>query len=107
VAQGGQARDEEELLAFVKRGYELWNEGDLSTVASMWSDDFELHTAPEWPGQGVFYGREAAVRFYKDWYRPDLMAVIAVGDIDPATIEKEIAIGHDVVKASGLYPDVK
>ena len=24
-----------------------------------------------------------------------------------ATIEKEIAIGHDVVKASGLYPDVK
>lgn len=23
-------------------------------------------------------------RFYKDWYRPDLMAVIAVGDIDPA-----------------------
>src|SRR5690606_28315301 len=26
----------------------------------------------------------------KDWYRPDLMAVIAVGDVDPATIEKEI-----------------
>ncbi|HEY8087701.1 MAG TPA: pitrilysin family protein, partial [Polyangiaceae bacterium] len=24
--------------------------------------------------------REALVRFYKDWYRPDLMAVIAVGD---------------------------
>ena len=29
-------------------------------------------------------------RFYKDWYRPDLMAVIAVGDFDPAAIEKEI-----------------
>ena len=26
-------------------------------------------------------------KFYKDWYRPDLMAVIAVGDFDPATIE--------------------
>ena len=29
-------------------------------------------------------------RFYHDWYRPDLQAVIVVGDIDPAAIEKEI-----------------
>ncbi len=28
--------------------------------------------------------------FYKSWYRPDLEAVIAVGDFDPATIEAEI-----------------
>jgi zinc protease len=27
------------------------------------------------------------VRFYRDWYRPDLMAVVAVGDFDPAEIE--------------------
>ena len=27
---------------------------------------------------------DAIKRFYKDWYRPDLMAVIAVGDIEPA-----------------------
>ncbi|HEX5109661.1 MAG TPA: insulinase family protein [Vicinamibacterales bacterium] len=26
-------------------------------------------------------------RFYNDWYRPDLMAVIAVGDFDPAVVE--------------------
>jgi len=26
-------------------------------------------------------------KFYTDWYRPDLMAVIAVGDFDPAKIE--------------------
>jgi zinc protease len=26
-------------------------------------------------------------RFYRDWYRPDLMAVVAVGDFDPAVIE--------------------
>jgi zinc protease len=26
--------------------------------------------------------REALTRFYRDWYRPNLMAVIAVGDID-------------------------
>lgn len=30
---------------------------------------------------------EAVERFYKTWYRPDLMAVIAVGDFDPAIFE--------------------
>ncbi len=29
-------------------------------------------------------------RFYTDWYRPDLMAVIAVGDFDPKVIEAKI-----------------
>lgn len=33
---------------------------------------------------------DAIRRFYKDWYRPDLMAVIAVGDIEPADAEKLI-----------------
>ncbi|WP_338764661.1 insulinase family protein [Massilia sp. METH4] len=33
---------------------------------------------------------EAIRRFYRDWYRPDLMAVMAVGDIDPAEAEKLI-----------------
>lgn len=35
--------------------------------------------------------REALVRFYKDFYRPDLMAVVAVGDFETADIEKKIA----------------
>ena len=30
---------------------------------------------------------ERLKKFYTDWYRPDLMAVIAVGDFDPARIE--------------------
>ncbi len=30
------------------------------------------------------------VRFYKDWYRPDLMAVIAVGDFAPAEVLAKI-----------------
>ena len=33
---------------------------------------------------------EAIKRFYKDWYRPDLMAVIVVGDIDPLEAKKMI-----------------
>jgi zinc protease len=31
--------------------------------------------------------RDKLVRFYRDWYRPDLMAVIAVGDFDRAPVE--------------------
>lgn len=34
--------------------------------------------------------RDALVRFYKDWYRPDLMAVIAVGDFAPDAVEAKI-----------------
>lgn len=29
-------------------------------------------------------------RFYKEWYRPDLMAVVAVGDFDVAAVEQQI-----------------
>lgn len=29
-------------------------------------------------------------RFYKDWYRPDLMAVVVVGDVDVAAVEDKI-----------------
>lgn len=33
---------------------------------------------------------EVLKQFHADWYRPDLMAVIAVGDFDPAMVEKII-----------------
>ncbi|MEQ9101392.1 MAG: insulinase family protein [Imperialibacter sp.] len=36
------------------------------------------------------FPHEAIKRFYKDWYRPDLMAVVAVGDIDVAEMEAKI-----------------
>ncbi|MBX6331388.1 MAG: insulinase family protein [Gemmatimonadaceae bacterium] len=29
-------------------------------------------------------------RFYHDWYRPDLMAVVVVGDFDPVAMQREI-----------------
>src|SRR5690606_17043247 len=34
--------------------------------------------------------REDLVRFYEDWYRPDLMAVIAVGHFDPFRVERMV-----------------
>ncbi|MEO7308866.1 MAG: insulinase family protein [Chitinophagaceae bacterium] len=33
------------------------------------------------------FNPDAIRRFYKDWYRPDLMAVLVVGDIDPVKAE--------------------
>ena len=34
--------------------------------------------------------REAFLRFYRDWYRPDLMAVVAVGDFDETEVISRI-----------------
>ncbi len=51
--------------------------------------------------------RDALVRFYKDWYRPDLMAVIAVGDVDPAAIEAQIkARFGDLQRAAKSRPRI-
>lgn len=48
----------------------------------------------------------ALVRFYKDWYRPDNMAVIAVGDFDPAAVEKKIVARFGgLPKADRARPD--
>ena len=41
--------------------------------------------------QSIMTATPARLRsFYKNWYRPDLQAVIAVGDFDPAAIEAQI-----------------
>lgn len=37
-------------------------------------------------------------RFYREWYRPDLMAVLVVGDIDPAEAEKMIKAHFEKLK---------
>ncbi|WGK64392.1 M16 family metallopeptidase [Croceiramulus getboli] len=36
------------------------------------------------------FSYDALRNYYKTWYRPDLMAVIAVGDLDVETLEKKI-----------------
>ena len=39
-------------------------------------------------------------RFYADWYRPDLMAVIAVGDFDPKAVERLIRLHFAAIPAA-------
>jgi len=41
---------------------------------------------------------DALRRFYRDWYRPDLMAVVVVGDIAPAKAEQLIKRHFDGMK---------
>lgn len=41
---------------------------------------------------------DAIKRFYKDWYRPNLMAVVVVGDIDPIEAEKKIKSHFEKLK---------
>ena len=35
-------------------------------------------------------GREKFVAFYDAWYRPELMAVVVIGDVDPAAVQRQI-----------------
>lgn len=51
------------------------------------TEDSIAHTKPE-----------AIRRFYTDWYRPDLMAVVIVGDIDPAEGERMVKEHFDHLK---------
>ena len=37
------------------------------------------------------FSHESLKRFYKDWYRPDLMALVVVGDMDVKTMKELIA----------------
>ena len=41
---------------------------------------------------------DAVKRFYKDWYRPELMAVVAVGDIDVVATEQLIKAYFSTLK---------
>ena len=43
---------------------------------------------------------ERLKKFYSDWYRPDLMAVVAVGDFDKAAIEKMITAHFESIPAA-------
>lgn len=46
-------------------------------------------------------------RFYDDWYRPDLMAVVAVGDVPVDRLEQEIVARFMDLRARGGSPERK
>jgi zinc protease len=54
---------------------------------------------------------EVVKKFYKDWYRPDLMAVIIVGDIEPARAESLVKkyfenLKNPVNERPRIHPEV-
>ena len=54
---------------------------------------------------------EALRRFYRDWYRPDLMAVVVVGDIEPAEAERLVkahfaGLKNPAHERARTYPEI-
>jgi zinc protease len=47
---------------------------------------------------------ETLRKFYRDWYRPDLMAVVIVGDIDVDAVEKEVIERFSAIPAADNPP---
>jgi zinc protease len=73
LGRGADARMEDQQFPILLKGSRYAERVPIGS-----KDDIE-HARPQ-----------ALRRFYKDWYRPDLMAVIAVGDFDRAAVEKLI-----------------
>ena len=70
LRRGAAARIQDEQIPVLLRDSRYAERSPIGTVESL--ETFE---------------HEALRRFYRDWYRPDLMAVIAVGDFDRAEVE--------------------
>ena len=67
---------------------------------------FTFNNCWEYPGTKTSietFKPDALRRFHKDWYRPDLMAVIVVGDIDPDAIEAKIKSNFDQYYTHKIY----
>jgi zinc protease len=50
------------------------------------------------------FSYDVAKRFYKDWYRPNLMGVIVVGDFDPLYIESVIIKHFNILENKSYRP---
>ena len=68
--RGASARLQDKLFPIVLEGSRYAVRSPIGTTASLES-----------------FSHERLKQFYRDWYRTDLMAVVAVGDFDPPAIE--------------------
>ena len=71
--RGAAARLQDKLFPIVLEGSRYAVRSPIGTTASLES-----------------FSHERLKQFYRDWYRTDLMAVVAVGDFDPPAIERLI-----------------
>jgi zinc protease len=71
--RGAGARMQDKLFPILLEGSRYATRSPIGTKASIES-----------------FSHDRLKQFYKDWYRPELMAVVAVGDFDPAAIERLI-----------------
>jgi ketosteroid isomerase-like protein len=73
-----------ETIAFIRRGYELWNDDDVDGLArQILSEDVSFHNPPDWPGQSTYRGRDEVARFLRE----EVAAVIELGEIEIEGIE--------------------
>jgi ketosteroid isomerase-like protein len=76
--------EESETIAFIRRGYDLWNDEDVDGLAlQILSEDVLFQNPPDWPGQSTYRGREEVARFLRE----EVAAVIELGDIEIERIE--------------------
>ena len=70
IRRGASARTTDKLFPIMFKGSRYANRLPIGTPEVI------QHSKPE-----------RLTQYYKDWYRPDLMAVVAVGDFDKAAVE--------------------
>ena len=76
LRRGAASRLQDQQFPVIFRGSQYAERNPIGTVESI--ETFE---------------DDALRRFYEDWYRPDLMGLIAVGDFDASTVE-DLVIQH-------------
>ena len=96
-----------ENAAIVRRGYEAWNSGDLTSLTELLGDDVSWHTPGRSPLAGDAVGREAVFarlgRYRAETggtFRADLKRVLTDED------GRVIGIHHNVAERGGKHLDV-
>jgi ketosteroid isomerase-like protein len=75
----------------VRAGYARWNSGDTTALVELFTEDIEYQNSPEWPGQRVYHGADAVMRFLQDEVA-EFIALRPVEIVRTDVIESEILI---------------